>query len=53
MSNIGRIVRELNRRSLWQALAVCIGASFAAREAVDMLIERVGLPGCFQSLVAK
>ena len=47
MSNIGRFVRELNRRSLWQALAVYIGASFAALEAVDMLIERVGLPGWF------
>jgi TolB-like protein len=47
MSNFGHLVRELHRRSLWQALAVYLGASFAALEAVDMLIERVGLTGWF------
>lgn len=44
MERIKRLLGEIHRRTLWQALAVYLGASFAALEAVDLLIERIGLP---------
>jgi len=44
LERIKRLLGEIHRRTLWQALAVYLGASFAALEAVDLLIERIGLP---------
>jgi TolB-like protein len=47
LERIKHLFQEIHRRSLWQALAIYIGASFAALEAVDLLIERIGLPVWF------
>ncbi|MHC4065222.1 MAG: hypothetical protein ACYSUI_12105 [Planctomycetota bacterium] len=44
MSRLKRLVVEAHQRSLWQALLVYLGASFAVLEAADLLIERFGLP---------
>jgi TolB-like protein len=44
LRRLKHLIQEIHRRSLWQALAIYIGASFAALEAVDLLIERIGLP---------
>jgi TolB-like protein/lipoprotein NlpI len=44
MSRLKRLIRESHQRSLWQALAVYLGASFAVLEAVDLLIDYLGLP---------
>ena len=44
LERLKRLLGESHRPTLWQALAVYLGASFAALEAVDLLIERVGLP---------
>jgi TolB-like protein/Flp pilus assembly protein TadD len=45
MSRLKQVLREIHQRSLWQALVVYLGASFAVLEAADLLIERFGLPG--------
>ncbi len=45
MSRLKRLVVEIHQRSLWQALVVYLGASYAVLEAVDLFIERFGLPG--------
>ena len=47
MSGLKRLIHEIHRRSLWQVLGIYLGASFAVLEAVDLLIERLGLPGWF------
>ena len=47
MSRLRQLISEVHRRSLWQSLAVYLGASFAVLEAVDLLIERLGLPVWF------
>lgn len=39
-----RLVRELQRRSVWQVLGVFLAASWGVVEAVDLLTEQVGLP---------
>jgi hypothetical protein len=44
MSRIKRLIREVHERSLWQALVVYLGASFAVLEAVDLFIGYFGLP---------
>jgi TolB-like protein/Flp pilus assembly protein TadD len=45
MSRLKRLIVEAHQRSLWQALLIYLGASFAGLEAADLLIERFGLPG--------
>jgi serine/threonine-protein kinase len=45
MSRLKRLIVEAHQRSLWQALVIYLGASFAVLEAADLLIERFGLPG--------
>jgi tetratricopeptide (TPR) repeat protein/TolB-like protein len=47
VSKLKRVVREIHERSLWQALVVYLGASFAVLEALDMLIDYLGLPRWF------
>ena len=44
MSRLKRLIIETHQRSLWQALLVYFGASFALVEVVDIFIERFGLP---------
>jgi len=44
MSRLRRLIREIHERSLWQALVVYLGASFAVLEALDMVIDYLGLP---------
>ena len=44
MSSLRRLIREVHERSLWQALAVYLGASWAVLEAVGFFEERFGLP---------
>ena len=44
MVRLKRLIREIHERSLWQALVVYLGASYAVLEAVDLFIERFGLP---------
>ncbi len=44
MSRLKRLIREIHERSLWQALVVYLGASFAVLEAVDLFIGYFALP---------
>ena len=44
MSRIKRLFLEVHQRSLWQALAVYLGASWAVVEAVGFFEVRFGLP---------
>jgi tetratricopeptide (TPR) repeat protein len=44
MSRLKRLIVESHERSLWQALLVYLGASFAVLEAVDLFIDYLGLP---------
>ena len=44
MSGLKRLIHEIHRRSLWQVLLIYLGASYAILEAVDLFIERLGLP---------
>lgn len=44
MSRLKRLIVESHQRSLWQALLVYLGASFAVLEAVDLFIDYLGLP---------
>ncbi len=44
MPPLKRLVLEIHRRSLWQVLLVYFGASYAILEAVDLFIDRLGLP---------
>lgn len=45
MARLKHIILEIHRRSLWQALLVFAGVSYAVLEAVDLFVERFGLPG--------
>jgi tetratricopeptide (TPR) repeat protein len=45
MARVQHIIREIHRRSLWQALAIYVGISYAVLEAADLFVERFGLPG--------
>lgn len=44
MSRLKRLIVEIHQRSVWQALVVYLGASYAVLEAVDLFIERLALP---------
>jgi len=44
MSRLKRIIRETHERSLWQALAVYLGASYAVLEAAAYFRDEFGLP---------
>ena len=44
MSYFGRILRVIHQRALWQALLVYLGVSYAVLEAVDLFIDRFGMP---------
>ncbi|NIW38444.1 MAG: hypothetical protein GWN32_18870 [Gemmatimonadetes bacterium] len=39
-----RLVREAHQRSLWQALVVYLGVSYGILEAIDLFIDRAGVP---------
>jgi TolB-like protein len=44
MSRLKRLIVQAHRRSLWQALAVYLGVSYAVVEAVDIFSDNFGLP---------
>lgn len=44
MSRLKRLVLELHQRSVWQALVVYLGASWAVLEALALFSDRYGLP---------
>jgi len=44
MPHLKRLIAEIHERSLWQAVLVYLGASFAVLEAVDLFIDYLGLP---------
>jgi tetratricopeptide (TPR) repeat protein len=44
VSRLKRLVLEIHRRSLWQVLAIYLGASWAVLEASDQVIDRYLLP---------
>ena len=44
MSRLKRLVLEIHRRSIWQVLAIYLGACWAVLEASDQVIERYLLP---------
>ncbi|KPK62462.1 MAG: hypothetical protein AMS21_07555, partial [Gemmatimonas sp. SG8_38_2] len=44
MSRLKRLIHEIHRRSLWQVLAIYLGACWAVLEASDQVIERYLLP---------
>jgi tetratricopeptide (TPR) repeat protein len=52
MSRLKRLLQEIHQRSLWQVLLVYLGASYAILEAVDLFIDRLGLPDWFFPLAA-
>jgi TolB-like protein/Flp pilus assembly protein TadD len=52
MSRFRRLLREVHQRSLWQALVVYLGASYAVLEAVDLFSGRYGLPAWLFSVAA-
>ena len=45
-----RIIREIHERSLWQALAVYLGASYAVLEAAAYFRDEFGLPAWLPSV---
>ena len=44
MSSLKRLITEVHRRSLWQVLAIYIGAAWACFELIDTVTDRLGLP---------
>jgi hypothetical protein len=44
MSRLKRLIREAHQRSLWQAVLVYLGASYAVLEAVTLFRDEFGLP---------
>ena len=44
MSRLKRLIREAHQRSLWQALVIYLGASYAVLEAVALFRDEFGLP---------
>ena len=44
MSRLKRLIVKTHQRSLWQALAVYVGASFGVIGVADIFIEYFGLP---------
>ncbi|NIR43444.1 MAG: hypothetical protein GWN99_07920, partial [Gemmatimonadetes bacterium] len=47
MGQLKRLIREIHRRSLWQVLAIYVGASWLVFEVVQTLTEGLGLPEWF------
>ena len=47
MSRFKNLIHEVHRRSLWQVLAIYMGAAWIAYEAVQGLTEGLGLPEWF------
>ncbi len=44
MAGLRHLIREIHRRSLWQVMAIYIGASWAVLEAADVTVNRLSLP---------
>lgn len=44
MRSVREFFREIHRRSMWQVMAVYLGACWAALEVVDLLVGAAGLP---------
>ncbi len=44
MPTFKRLIHEIHRRSLWQVLAIYLGASWLVLEAVDTLAGALSLP---------
>lgn len=47
MESLKHLIREIHRRSIWQVLAIYIGASWIVFEVVQTLTEGLGLPEWF------
>ena len=47
MSGLTNLIHEVHRRSLWQVLAIYLGAAWIAYEIVQSLTEGLGLPEWF------
>ncbi len=47
VEQLKRLVHEIHRRSLWQVLAIYVGASWVVFEVVQTLTEGLGLPEWF------
>lgn len=43
MDNLRNLIRDVHRRSLWQVLAIYLGASWGVLEAVDHVVGRLAL----------
>jgi len=47
MSKLKKLISEIHHRSLWQVLLIYIGGAFVAYQAVQALVEGLGLPQWF------
>ncbi len=52
MEQLKRLIREIHRRSLWQVLAIYVGASWVVFEIVQTVTEGLGLPPWFPAFAA-
>lgn len=52
MEQLKRLIREIHRRSLWQVLAIYVGASWVVFEIVQTVTEGLGLPDWFPAFAA-
>lgn len=50
MSRLRELIHEIHRRSLWQVLAIYVGAAWVVFEVVQTLTEGLGLPSWLPSL---
>lgn len=52
MEQLKRLIQEIHRRSLWQVLAIYVGASWVVFEIVQTVTEGLGLPLWFPPFAA-
>lgn len=52
MQQLKRLIHEIHRRSLWQVLAIYVGASWVVFEIVQTVTEGLGLPEWFPAFAA-
>ena len=50
MSLLRKLIHEIHRRSVWQALGIYVVASWVALQVVDVLADNFGLPDWFPAL---
>ena len=44
MSRLKRLIQEIHRRSLWQALGIYLGGAWVALQGIEALVSGLGLP---------